>query len=142
MQESAYGFLAWQLIVHTCVPVLIFYHYHSSACLAYVWSRAYCKQTITDNIPKGKRDQQTNNSSASSQLLAVPSIQISNSTGNLLLSQLDVAQVPVAPAATAQQPTQPVNGRQTLRPPSSPRSVRIVEFKRKDRNLRHVSAIN
>ena len=41
LQEQEYGYLAWQLILHALVPLLIFYHFHSSACLAHIWSEAY-----------------------------------------------------------------------------------------------------
>jgi hypothetical protein len=41
IQEEEYGYLAWQLILHALVPLLIFYHFHSSACLAHIWSGAY-----------------------------------------------------------------------------------------------------
>ena len=41
LQEKEYGYLAWQLIMHALVPLLIFYHFHCSACLAHMWSGAY-----------------------------------------------------------------------------------------------------
>ena len=41
LQEDEYGYLAWQLIMHALVPLLIFYHFHCSACLAHMWSGAY-----------------------------------------------------------------------------------------------------
>ena len=41
MARVYYGELAWSLITHLCLPLLMFYHFHSSACLAHVWSGAY-----------------------------------------------------------------------------------------------------
>ena len=41
LQEDQYGYLAWQLIMHALVPLLIFFHFHCSACLAHIWSSAF-----------------------------------------------------------------------------------------------------
>ena len=40
-EVDVYGYLATQLIRNTFTPLMLFYYYHSSACLAEVWSHAY-----------------------------------------------------------------------------------------------------
>ena len=49
LQEEAFGYLAWQLFTHALIPLLIFYHYHCSACLAQIWSNSYKSDTIKNN---------------------------------------------------------------------------------------------
>lgn len=36
-----YGPLPWMFVSHTTLPVMLFYRYHSSVCLAEIWGRAY-----------------------------------------------------------------------------------------------------
>lgn len=36
-----YGPLSWMFVSHTTLPVMLFYRYHSSVCLAEIWGRAY-----------------------------------------------------------------------------------------------------
>ena len=36
-----YGPLPYMFISHTTLPVMLFYRYHSSVCLAEIWNRAY-----------------------------------------------------------------------------------------------------
>lgn len=36
-----YGHLAWSAISHVTAPVHVFYRFHSAACLAEIWTRAY-----------------------------------------------------------------------------------------------------
>lgn len=41
VQMEFYGALPWSLITHISVPLAIFYRYHSTVCLADIWSEAY-----------------------------------------------------------------------------------------------------
>lgn len=36
-----YGGLAWNCVMHACVPMIIFYRFHSSVCLSEIWLQAY-----------------------------------------------------------------------------------------------------
>ena len=45
-EMDVYGYLATKLIAHTFSPLLIFYYYHCSACVAHIWSHAYTKETV------------------------------------------------------------------------------------------------
>lgn len=47
---NAYGALAWTIIVNACVPLLIFYYLHCSACLAAVWTQAYRHEDKPPNV--------------------------------------------------------------------------------------------
>ncbi|KAK3599223.1 hypothetical protein CHS0354_012831 [Potamilus streckersoni] len=39
-----YGILAWNIINHLCVPLLIFFRFHSAICLSKIWFNAYQKE--------------------------------------------------------------------------------------------------
>ena len=43
MHEFFYGNLAWNIITHVCVPLLIFFRFHSAICLSKIWYNAYQK---------------------------------------------------------------------------------------------------
>ena len=45
-EKDIYGYLATTLIVQTFSPLLIFFYYHCSACIAHMWSHAYTKETV------------------------------------------------------------------------------------------------
>ena len=36
-----YGYLAWSIISHLCVPLVIFFRFHSTVCLSDIWINAY-----------------------------------------------------------------------------------------------------
>ncbi|CAD5119455.1 DgyrCDS8062 [Dimorphilus gyrociliatus] len=36
-----YGFLAWSIISHICIPMIIFFRFHSAVCLSDIWTNAY-----------------------------------------------------------------------------------------------------
>ena len=44
MPESFYGILAWNIVTHMCVPLLIFFRFHSAICLSKIWYNAYQKE--------------------------------------------------------------------------------------------------
>ncbi|XP_033743719.1 proton channel OtopLc-like isoform X1 [Pecten maximus] len=46
MHENFYGILAWNIINHLCVPLLIFFRFHSAICLSKIWYNAYQKEKI------------------------------------------------------------------------------------------------
>ncbi|KAH3841794.1 hypothetical protein DPMN_115274 [Dreissena polymorpha] len=37
MHERFYGILAWNIITHLCVPLMIFFRFHSAICLSKIW---------------------------------------------------------------------------------------------------------
>ncbi|XP_064483283.1 proton channel OtopLc-like [Ornithodoros turicata] len=41
MGKSYYGLYAWIFVEHTTVPLMLFYRFHSSVCLADIWKSAY-----------------------------------------------------------------------------------------------------
>ena len=41
LHYTYYGSLAWNTVVHGCVPMIIFYRFHSSVCLSEIWLKAY-----------------------------------------------------------------------------------------------------
>ena len=41
IMESFYGITPWQIILHFNLPFMLFYRFHSSVCLADMWSSAY-----------------------------------------------------------------------------------------------------
>ena len=43
MHEDFYGALSWAIISHVCLPLIIFYRFHSSVCLSDIWVHAYHK---------------------------------------------------------------------------------------------------
>lgn len=47
MPESFYGILAWNIVNHLCVPLLIFFRFHSAICLSKIWYNAYQKEKQT-----------------------------------------------------------------------------------------------
>ena len=49
-ERTIYGFLSWQLVLHIFVPLLIFYHFQASASLARIWTNAYRKETVKENL--------------------------------------------------------------------------------------------
>ena len=53
-----YRYVPWSIIVHLCIPLVIFYRYHSSACLAEIWNKTYRKRKWTV-IDVGPEQQQT-----------------------------------------------------------------------------------
>ena len=44
LHESFYGVLSWNMITHLCVPLLIFFRFHSAICLSKIWYNAYQKE--------------------------------------------------------------------------------------------------
>jgi len=36
-----YGVLAWQIVLHICMPLAIFYRFHSTVCLSQLWTDLY-----------------------------------------------------------------------------------------------------
>ncbi|XP_035207820.1 proton channel OtopLc-like [Stegodyphus dumicola] len=44
-QEEYFGDLVWMFIGHTTLPLMLFYRFHSSVCLADMWKSAYEKET-------------------------------------------------------------------------------------------------
>ena len=116
------------MIVHTCVPLLIFYHYHSSACLAYVWSRAYRKETVVNAQSTANRND--NNSSVNE----IPAIHITQSSGNMYSSQTDIVSFAEVNQNNGNVTT--TQGVGQLRTQPSPRALRVMELQREDRLLR------
>ena len=47
---QAYGIPAWEIVVHVLLPLLMYYHFHSTVCLASIWYSAYqlplCSNTV------------------------------------------------------------------------------------------------
>ena len=41
IQEDFYGTLAWLFIMNLCLPLQLFFFFHSSVCFADIWSQAY-----------------------------------------------------------------------------------------------------
>ncbi|CAN8006618.1 unnamed protein product, partial [Ixodes hexagonus] len=41
MGRIYYGFQAWVIVEHTTIPLMLFYRFHSSVCLADIWKSAY-----------------------------------------------------------------------------------------------------
>ena len=41
IHSDFYGFLPWKIISHLCMPMLIFFRFHSSVCLSDIWINAY-----------------------------------------------------------------------------------------------------
>ena len=41
MHVGYYGYLPWSIITHVCVPMLIFFRFHSTVCLSDIWVHAY-----------------------------------------------------------------------------------------------------
>ena len=41
LHPSFYGKLAWSILSHICLPMLIFFRFHSSVCLSEIWMHAY-----------------------------------------------------------------------------------------------------
>ncbi len=39
--QEYYGDLLWPIVVNLCLPLEVFYRFHSSVCLAHIWSAAY-----------------------------------------------------------------------------------------------------
>jgi len=46
MHQTFYGILAWNIITHLCVPLLIFFRFHSAICLSKIWYNAYQKDKM------------------------------------------------------------------------------------------------
>ncbi|KAK7503909.1 hypothetical protein BaRGS_00005032 [Batillaria attramentaria] len=42
---SFYGILPWNIILHLCVPLFIYFRFHSAICLSKIWFNAYQKAT-------------------------------------------------------------------------------------------------
>ena len=42
--EKFFGFLPWTLMTHACLPIMMFYRFHSAVCLAEIWYAAYTKR--------------------------------------------------------------------------------------------------
>ena len=38
-----YGILPWNIILHLCVPLYIYFRFHSAICLSKIWFNAYQK---------------------------------------------------------------------------------------------------
>ena len=41
MHGEVYGDLPWTIISNLCIPLIIFYRFHSTVCLSEIWSTAY-----------------------------------------------------------------------------------------------------
>ncbi|XP_074651597.1 proton channel OtopLc-like [Tubulanus polymorphus] len=44
LHVSFYTYLPWSIIMHLCLPLVIFYRFHSSVCLSDIWHQAYIKR--------------------------------------------------------------------------------------------------
>lgn len=44
--QSFYGILPWNIILHLCVPLYIYFRFHSAICLSKIWYNAYTKEKI------------------------------------------------------------------------------------------------
>ncbi|XP_067663071.1 proton channel OtopLc-like isoform X2 [Haliotis asinina] len=42
--QNFYGILSWNIILHLCVPLYIFFRFHSAICLSKIWYQAYQKE--------------------------------------------------------------------------------------------------
>ena len=47
MHKEFYGILPWNIVTHLCVPLLIFFRFHSAICLSKIWYNAYQKEKLT-----------------------------------------------------------------------------------------------
>jgi hypothetical protein len=45
--DEFYGKLAWNIIIHHCVPLVIFFRFHSAICLSKIWYNAYQKEKLS-----------------------------------------------------------------------------------------------
>jgi hypothetical protein len=43
-----FQYLPWSIIMHLCLPLVIFYRFHSSVCLSDVWHNAYVKRAVDE----------------------------------------------------------------------------------------------
>jgi len=41
MHQNFYGHMPWSIISHLCIPLVIFYRFHSTVCLSEIWTSAY-----------------------------------------------------------------------------------------------------
>jgi hypothetical protein len=41
-----FRYMPWSIIMHLCLPLVIFYRFHSSVCLSDVWHNAYVKRNV------------------------------------------------------------------------------------------------
>jgi len=41
LHADFYGHLPWSIISHLCIPLVIFYRFHSTVCLSDIWNTAY-----------------------------------------------------------------------------------------------------
>lgn len=41
LYEEFYGTLAWSILSHICIPLIIFFRFHSTVCLSDIWINAY-----------------------------------------------------------------------------------------------------
>ncbi|XP_046563857.1 proton channel OtopLc-like isoform X1 [Haliotis rubra] len=44
--QDFYGILSWNIILHLCVPLYIFFRFHSAICLSKIWYQAYQKEKM------------------------------------------------------------------------------------------------
>ncbi len=51
-----YGDLAWQIVLHACFPLTIFFRFYSSVCLSDIWLHAYKRKRQNSQIYKGKHE--------------------------------------------------------------------------------------
>ncbi|KAK6172603.1 hypothetical protein SNE40_016226 [Patella caerulea] len=45
--QNFYGILSWNIMLHVCVPLFIFFRFHSAICLSKIWYQAYQKTKST-----------------------------------------------------------------------------------------------
>ncbi|OQV18242.1 hypothetical protein BV898_07638 [Hypsibius exemplaris] len=53
-QNNFYGMHEWMVILHVTVPLVIFYRFHSTACLFEIWKRAYKVKRPHNHTPTSK----------------------------------------------------------------------------------------
>lgn len=41
LHSKFYGFMPWNIIAHICIPLIIFFRFHSTVCLSDIWINAY-----------------------------------------------------------------------------------------------------
>ncbi|XP_041358724.1 proton channel OtopLc-like isoform X2 [Gigantopelta aegis] len=44
--ERFYGILSWNVMLHTCVPLFIYFRFHSAICLSKMWYQCYQKEKM------------------------------------------------------------------------------------------------
>ncbi len=58
-EHILFGYLVWQVITYSTLPLAIFYHFQSSACLAHIWIKAYSKESRREATQSVRSDDLT-----------------------------------------------------------------------------------